>query len=191
MLLTLGLMGLSACQGGPFSSARPGADAQAAACPTHEAAVARVEFQHAGFDGQTVSGRLLMGAASGSLCLDRRLIESHTLAVERVLDCASGQPLPFLIVDVRTPPRREEDILLLAPGQWYGRDVSVPLFPQPATGQPGPGCVDVELSVHALDAANIAKPRLRVTRAPAPIPESGAPPSGGTSREPPPTKPAP
>ncbi|RKH80545.1 hypothetical protein D7X99_21590 [Corallococcus sp. AB032C] len=179
MLLTLSLMGLSGCQGGLFSSARPGADAQAATCPTHEAAAARVEFQHAGFDGQTLSGRLLLGTSSGSLCLDRRLIESHTLTVERVLDCANGQPLPFLVVDVRTSPRREEDILLLGPGQWYGRDVSVPLFPQSATGQPGPECVDVELSIHALDAAKIAKPRLRVTRAPTP------------EREPPPLKPAP
>ncbi|MBZ4375191.1 hypothetical protein NR800_34190 [Corallococcus interemptor] len=141
-----------------------------------------MEFQHAGFDGQTLSGRLLLGTSSGSLCLDRRLIESHTLTVERVLDCASGQPLPLLDVDVRTPPRREEDLLLLKPGQWYGRDVSVPLFPQSATGQPGPACVDVELSVHALDAANLAKPRLRVTRAPAP--ESEAPPADGAPREP-------
>ncbi|RKH49114.1 hypothetical protein D7Y23_18000 [Corallococcus sp. AB050B] len=166
MLLTLGLMALSACQGSLFSRAKPGADAHAAACPRHEPATARVEFQQAGFDGQTLSGRLLLGTSSGNLCLDRRLIESHTLTVEQVLDCASGQPLPFLVVDVRTPPRREEDILLLGPGQWYGREVSVPLFPQPATGHPGPECVEVELSVHALDAANIAKPRLRVTRAP-------------------------
>lgn len=157
----------------------PGADAQSATCPKHEPASARVEFQHAGFDGQTLSGRLLLGTSSGSLCLDRRLIESHTLTVERVLDCASEQPLPLLVVDVRTPPRREEDILLLGPGQWYGRDVVVPLFPQSATGQPRPECVDVELSVHALDAANIAKPRLRVTRAAAP------------EREPSPTKPTP
>lgn len=173
MLLTLSLMGLSACQGGLFSSAKPGADAQVATCPTHEAAAARVEFQHASFDGQTLSGRLLLGTSSGSLCLDRRLIESHSLTVERVLDCANGQPLPFLVVDVRTSPRREEDILLLGSGQWYGRDVSVPLFPQSATGQPGPECVDVELSIHALDAANIAKPRLRVIRAHTPVPEPG------------------
>lgn len=189
MLLPLGLMGLSACQGSPFSRARPGSDTQAATCPAHETATTRVEFQHTGFDGQTLSGRLLLGTLSGSLCLDRRLIESHTLTVERVLDCASGQPLPFLVVDVRTPPRREEDILLLGPGQWYGRDVSIPLFPQPASGQPGPGCVDVELSVHALDAANIAKPRLRVPRATAP--ESEVPSADGSSREPSPTKPTP
>lgn len=180
MLLTVGLMGLSACRGGPFSSTRPDADAQGATCPTHEAATARVEFQHASFDGQSLSGRLLLGTSSGSLCLDRRLIESHTLTVERVLDCASGQPLPFLVVDVRTPPLREEDILLLEPGQWYGRDVSVPLFPQSTTGRVSPGCVDVELSVHALDAANIAKPRLHVTRAPAAGTE--APPADGTSQ---------
>ncbi|RKG73829.1 hypothetical protein D7W79_24600 [Corallococcus exercitus] len=129
-----------------------------------------MELQNPGFDGQTLTGRLLLGAASGSLCLDRRLIESHTLTVERVLDCASGQPLAFLVVDVRTPPLRKEDLFLLGPGQWYGRDVSIPLFPHPAAGQPGPECVDVELSVHALDADAIAKPRVRVTRPTMPAP---------------------
>ncbi|GMU04382.1 hypothetical protein [Corallococcus caeni] len=170
MLLALGLTGLTACQAGGFFRSRPPDDAQAVTCPKHEAASARVEFQNPGFDGHTLTGRLLLGTASGSLCLDRRLIESHTLTVERVLDCASGQPLAFLVVDVRTPPLREEDLLLLGPGQWYGRQVSVPLFPQAAAGQPGPECVDVELSVHTLDADAIAKPRVRVTRPTMPAP---------------------
>jgi hypothetical protein len=161
MLVVSGLLGLSACQGGFFSRSRP---APEVACPPHEAATATVEFQQQGFDGQTLTGRLLLGAKSGSLCLDRRLIESFTLTVERATDCATVQPLGFLVVDVRAPARRQEDVLLLAPGQWYGRDVSVPLFQQP-----GFACADVELSVHALDASHIGTLRFRATR-PEPTP---------------------
>ncbi|RYZ36296.1 MAG: hypothetical protein EOO71_32325 [Myxococcaceae bacterium] len=141
-----------------------------APCPKHEAASARVEFQEPGFDGQSLSGRLLLGAVDGSLCVDRRLIESFTLNVERVLDCATGQPLGFLIVDVRAPPRRAEDVLLLEPGQWYGRNVSVPLF---SPSGPGPGCIDVELSVHTLDTPNVGALRVRAMRAPSGFPDAG------------------
>jgi hypothetical protein len=124
-----------------------------------------MEVQNIRFDGRTLFGRLLVSPVEGALRLDRRLIESIALSLKDVSDCATGQPLDYMVVDVLAPRPRDEDILVLQPGHWYGKDIRVPLFDEAlATRQPVPECVTVELAFHALGGRIVARTRVRASR---------------------------
>ncbi len=138
--------------------------------PPHEAAAAtpparvHVEFQDILFDGQMLSGRLLLTVEENSLRLDKRLLESVHLTTESVRDCDTGQALPFVVVDVLAPQPKEEDTLVLHPGYWYGKDIRLPLFTESLSNHFHPECVDVELSFHPSNAAAAVPLRIRAVR---------------------------
>ena len=84
---------------------------------------ARVELLDARFDGRTLHGRLLVTTEEGHLLLDKRLIESVVLTTESVVECETGRRLSFIEMDVLARPPRDEDLLVLTPGYWFGKDV--------------------------------------------------------------------
>ncbi len=112
-------------------------------------------------DGETLSGRFLLTAAEQGLLLDKRLIETAYLTAESVSSCETGQPLPFVVMDVYAKPPGPEDLLLLKPGYWYGKDVHIPLFTKGSMGASSPACIDVELAFRDLDGAPLAPLRIR------------------------------
>jgi hypothetical protein len=132
--------------------------------PLEPPARAHVELQNVRYDGQTLSGRLLIAAEENRLRLDKRLIESVYLTTESISDCSTGQTLPFLVMDVLASRPREEDILVLKPGYWYGKDVSIPLFTESLSQQFHPACIDAEFSFHALGGETAARLRVRAER---------------------------
>ena len=108
----------------------------------------RISFDNIHYDGQELSGRFLVGAISTPVTLDRRLIENVSLVIDSVSDCASGQPVEFLVMDVLPPPAAADDLLVLQADHWYGVDTRFPLFNEKLSGQPGPDCIDVAFSFH-------------------------------------------
>jgi hypothetical protein len=177
------LLGLGGC-GAPFAFLR-GADrldatrvceAKGAHVDAADRVGARMELQNAHYDGKALSGRLLIGPTAESLCLDKRLIEEFTLVMEAVAECGTGRDVGFFVTDVMAPPMKEEDVLVLEPGSWYGKDVSIFLFSEKLTGQPSPDCIEAEFTFHALNVQRAARLRVRVAR-------TNQPSSGGTDGE--------
>jgi hypothetical protein len=149
----------TACAGFPFWTGEPTA-------PDTTSTRVDLQLQNIRYDGEELSGRLLVSTAEGRLVLDKRLIESISLTIRSVKDCNSDQPTKFLIMDVLTSRPREEDILVLEPGYWYGKDIQITLFNERLTGQRGPDCIDAEFAFHALGGKPIARLNVHATRTP-------------------------
>jgi hypothetical protein len=118
------------------------------------------------YDGRTLSGRLLLSPVEGRLRLDKRLIESATLTTKSVTDCATRRPVEFMVMDGFAKRPQPEDVLILEPGYWYGKDIQLPLFAESPDGGRGPECIEAELQVHALGGKTAARLRVRVEHAP-------------------------
>jgi hypothetical protein len=123
-----------------------------------------LELQDIAFDGQIFSGRLLISPVGGSLRVDKRMIESFALSVKDVSICGTGQPLEYMITDVLAPPLREEDILVLQPSYWYGKQVRLRLFDAQRGSQPAPECFEADLIYHALDVKFAGRVHVRAER---------------------------
>lgn len=158
-LSSTALLLLVSCKGLPFfwrasSSDIGNADARA-----------RVEFQDLHYDGETLSGRILVSALDHGLRLDRRLIPSISLNTESISDCTTGKPLPFIVMDVLAPRPREEDLLVLEPGYWYGKEVRIPLFTESIQQQFHPDCINAEFTFRTIGGRAAARVRVRAERA--------------------------
>jgi hypothetical protein len=166
MRVTLLLSALSApvlwlaCSTGPF--ARP----EVLSSPARRG-LAEALLENIHCDGEALSGRLLLSATAPGLLLDQRLIETASLTTEAVSACETGQPLPFVVMDVYAKPPRQEELLLLKPGYWYGKDVRILLFPKGAPGAPSPTCIDVELAFRDVTGAPLSPLRIRAQCHPA------------------------
>ncbi|WP_224248054.1 hypothetical protein [Hyalangium gracile] len=178
---------LAGCKGLPFFSHAPTNTSDAGqSTRTVDGAFkrARLELQEPSYDGESLRGRLLLSPLEAELRIDKRLIESIDLTVDSVVACDTGAALPYVIMDVLAPARRDEDILLLEPGFWYGKEVRILLFAEHATRQPSPQCVEAEVAYHALDVRNVARVRIRAERSSPHSPDAGVP-TGGASEGPP------
>ncbi len=164
-LVLAALVGTAACRGFPGSKVGNAGEATRVA----------LELQDIRYDGQALSGRLLVSAVEGSLRLDKRLIESIALPTKSVSDCETGQPVEYLVIDVLAPRPREEDVLTLQPGYWYGKEVRIPLFTTHPEGPAGPACIEAEFAFHALGGAPVARVQVRAVRASPPAPDVGTP----------------
>lgn len=164
-----------------------------AALSTVQAGRARLETQGLEHDGAFLQGRLLVGVEEGRIRLDRRLIHNVSLTIASVSTCETHEKVPFVEVDYVTRPRSREHLLVLEPGQWYGRDIRFPLLAREITGKLGPPCIEVEIYLTSFDDHELARTTLRAMRKPeqpaaAPGAESAAQPA---PPEPDPNKPAP
>ena len=145
-------------------------------------ASATMELQNIDYDGESLRGRLLVGALDGTIRLDKRLIENISLSLKGISDCASGQELYFIKAGVIAPPLQEEEILALKPGYWYGKDIRVSLFDRHLLESQGrPECIDVELILRVLEGKSaLLRVRAKLTSssgedAGVPAPDAGIP----------------
>lgn len=140
------------------------------------------EFQDPSYDGQTIKGRVLLGATIDPLVIDGRLIETSDVDVDAkaIRVCGNKDPIGYLQEDIWAPPPRPDEIVTIRPGYWYGRKIEYWLFAKKKMGPgpgPGPECLEVEFVVRALDGREAARVRIHVVRTdklPAP-PEGVAP----------------
>jgi hypothetical protein len=162
-LTSISLLLVTSCAGLPFFSWGKLNDS-----PTEESGSGHVqallELQDIAFDGQIFSGRLLISPVGGNLHVDKRMIESFALSVKNVSACDTGQPLEYIITDVMAPSLREEDILVLQPGYWYGKQVRLRLFDEQSRGQTTPECFEADLIYHALDVKFAGRVHFRAGR---------------------------
>lgn len=149
VLVPIVLLGMTACRGFPFfwkTESTP-ADAQ------EDSARIRSELQDIHYDGWTLSGRLLVSPEEGRIRIDERLIESTALSIQSVKDCSTGQPVEFMVMDVAAKPPQPEDILVLKPGYWYGKDIRLPLVAEAPGKSRGPACIEADLLLNTLGKA--------------------------------------
>ncbi len=160
---------LAGCKGVPFFS-RASTDTSGAEESVRtvdgDFARAKLEMQDISYDGENLHGRLLISPIGTELRIDKRLIESADLTVDSIVKCDTGEALPSVIMDVYAPVPREEDILILKPGFWYGKEIRIFLFAEHATHQPNPQCFEAEIAYHSLDVKNAARIHIRAERPP-------------------------
>lgn len=125
---------------------------------------AALEMQDIRYDGQTLSGRIMVGAVRGDIRLDRRLISSASVNVDSVSDCMTGSPVTFLLVDGFPPAPRDEDLLILKPGYWYGTEVRFPLFSERFMGRAGPDCIEADVSLLSYSGEPVGSVHIRAVR---------------------------
>lgn len=191
-----GLLCMVACGGFPFWRSSSDAGGKPPECESPViggkavAGSARLELRDPIYTGDSLEGTLLMGAVGGRLCLDKRLIPGIGVSVDSVWDCTPSisEPVPFIIVDYFVARMRQEDLLILEPGYWYGAPIRLPLFmmEQP-TGRRNPDCVEVTLSLSSTKGASVGSVRVKVRRDPPASTEGGVPQDGGVSPEPEPS----
>ncbi len=139
---------------------------------------ARIELQEVHYDGEYLSGHFLVGAEGERLRLDKRLFSNIDVNVNSVLDCQTRQNVPFLVMDAFPPRGREEDLLILEPGYWYGRTLRFPLFAKELNGL-GPECIEVELSLISFEGKCVGLHRVRAVRETEQVNDGGV--TGGAS----------
>jgi hypothetical protein len=100
-------------------------------------AAPRIAFESAEYDGFEIKGRLSVGAEQ-QMAIDRRL-ELHTHAAP--VDCSTGLLLPMIAVDVAAPKPADNDLVVLRPGEWFGKRTEFTLF----LGRRGPDRVCFEV----------------------------------------------
>jgi hypothetical protein len=140
---------------------------------------AQLELRDVRYDGESLSGLVLIGAKEGSVCLDKSRLSTTHLDVDWVWDCTSGisTPVPSIVVDYYATPRRKEDLVILEPGYWFGGPIHISLFQRERPGsKPNPACVEVSLSLLPLEGGPAGRVRTRAWRDPPVIPEGGIPP---------------
>jgi hypothetical protein len=171
------LLPLVACTGFPFFRNPDEASRGSASTAGHPESPIRavLEFQNIGFDGESLSGRLLVGVEEGTLTLDKRLIENASVEVKSVSDCATGQPIGFLLVDYFPEPVREDELQTLTPGYWYGANVRFSLFDEQIAGIEPPECFEAELRLRAEDGSVAGRLRIRAEQKAPPPPDAGVP----------------
>lgn len=82
------------------------------------------------FDGVSVSLRLLVGASSGVVAIDRRLVENVHFTINEVRSCSDGTFIRYVMEDYFPSPPASDDVLLLDPGYWYGSNLKFTVFKQ-------------------------------------------------------------
>ncbi len=122
-----------------------------------------MDLQEIHYDGEYLSGRFLVGAEGERLRLDKRLFSNIDVNVNSVIDCQTRQNVPFIIMDAFPPRGREEDLLILEPGYWYGSTIRFPLFARELGGL-GPECIEAELSLMSFEGRCVGLHRVRVVR---------------------------
>jgi hypothetical protein len=129
-----------------------------------------LELQNVQYDRGVLSGRLLVGALVDGLRLDKRLISGIHVNADSVRDCNADQEVSYVIVDFFVPAAREEDLLILNRGYWYGGEARLRLF-----FDPGPECINVELSLLSFEGRRIGSARVRAEHVPLQAMDAGTP----------------
>ena len=124
---------------------------------------ATLELLDSHYDGEVLSGRLLIGAESGYVRLDKRLVSRADVHVNSIFECNTGAPVAFIMADALPPPSREDDLLILAPGYMYGTTVRFKLFSEQLTGT-GPECIEAQFTVFSFEEEAIVSSRVRAVR---------------------------
>lgn len=149
---------------------------------------ALAEFKVISYDGRILKGRLLLGATIDPVVVDGRLFEWIDVGLENIRECAKTEALKHWVYEAIPQAPREDELIRVQPGYWYGVNLNYLLFQERATGL-GPACFEAEVVVLAVDGRVAAKVPIRVMRS-----DQALNPSVPSAEEPkaaPPSKPQP
>ncbi len=124
-----------------------------------------LEFRLGSYDGDTVEGRLLLGATVDPLVIDTRIW--HVLDYSKLHACDTTEPLNYVHFSFIISPPRPEDIITLKPGTWYGGGMNFPISLHLKHLKPdviGPDCLETTLRALDNDERIIAELPIRVER---------------------------
>jgi hypothetical protein len=174
-LIPSGFLLMAACGGFPFPWKAGSVPQEMAGASGSEKTPGRVrlEFQDVHYDGEKLSGRLLIGVEEGRLRVNRQLHPDLQIEVRSPVECHTGLPVRFMVWD-GFPPHRKEDLLILEQGYWFGRAVDFSLFDEHLTG-PGPECLKAELWLFSFDGVVAARQEIRAERSPRQPTDAGVP----------------
>lgn len=122
-----------------------------------------LEFALASFDGKIMKGRVLLGASIETFSLDSRLVEDVGIEVRDIRACDKPDRLEYKAFDWVMDAPSPDQIVVLRPGYWYGRDVKFPLFDEQT--KPGlPDCFEGKMMAWTLDGRLAATLPIRVAK---------------------------
>lgn len=131
-------------------------------------------MQEVRYDGEWLSGRLLISPVAASVSLDKRLLPYHSVYVHSVSDCETGRPVKYIEWDGVPLPAHEADLLTLECGYWYGATVRFHVFVDWVSGV-GPECISADLTVFSSQGQPLGHLPVRATRASLGAADGGVP----------------
>lgn len=133
----------------------------------------RLAFEHVRYDGNTLKGRLLVGA-QGPTVIDRQLLEYVSVGLAYVRDSDTGRPIEPWVTAIAQPGPKRDERITLQQGEWFGRELFFLLSVERSPDKQA-RCIDFELQLLPREAAAqgpVATSASRVCREP---PESKPP----------------
>lgn len=123
-----------------------------------------VTVDRASFDGENLTGRLLITSDdAGYVVIDRRLSAHAIIVVDDVFDCDAGSPAAHIQADSVITSPRPEDLLSIEPGYWFGADFLLLVYAEDIMKKPPPECLEALLAVNFEAAApGRNRPQLKV-----------------------------
>lgn len=132
------------------------------------------EFTLSSFDGETLKGRVLLGATKDTLVIDGRLMEYIYVELKNYRTCDKADRLPHYDYDFIHPPIKEDEIITIKPGFWYGANVTFNIFDKKESPNL-PSCFEADLVVRVRDGRIAASRVIRIDKSPPPT--ASAPPT--------------
>ena len=172
-ILPIGLLWLAACANLPFFGKRKSLEGTDVTGGAQEQPRVQLEFDNIQYDGETLSGRLLVGVTEGRLRLNRQLRSTYHAEIRFPADCKTGRGVAYINADSFSR-QREEDLLILESGHWYGKVIHYPLLDEHFTGL-GPECLKAEIWLFSFDGELVARQEVRAERPARPSPDAGTP----------------
>jgi len=123
-----------------------------------------LEFRLDSYDGDTVEGRLLVGATIDPLTIDSRRGVGQGLDYSKLHACGKTEPLNYVHFACIVFPARPDEIITLQPGMWYGGPMRFPISLHWKDGVIGPDCLEATLRAWSKDERLIAELPIRVER---------------------------
>lgn len=103
-----------------------------------------IEIDDPSFDGEHLTGRLLIGTDdAGYVVVDRRLVAHAHIVVDRVVDCDGGAKVDWIAADSVIKSPRQEDYQTVEPGYWYGANFRLLVYDEVGARTPVPACIQV------------------------------------------------
>lgn len=121
-----------------------------------------LEFRLDSYDGDTVEGRLLLGATVDPLVIDTRTWQG--LDYSKLHACDTTEPLNYVHFAFIIFPARPDEIITLRPGMWYGGKMRFPISLHWKPDVFGPDCLEATLRARDNDERLIAELPIRVER---------------------------
>ena len=135
-----------------------------------------IEFSIGSYNGETLKGRILVGATVDPLVIDGRLMSWVNVELKDIRACDKKDPLKYYLTDSHVLRATPDEIVTIQPGYWYGAKLHFFLFDKELL-EVLPDCFEANLRVRAMDRRIAAALPIRVNRTDKPLAPPAPPPA--------------